>query len=1055
MLNRIIALSLTRRGLVLGAALALSVYGGWIAAGMKIDVLPGLDRPTVTVMTESPGLAPEEVERLVTFPIETSVNGSSGVRRVRSASGVGLSIVWVEFDWGTDVYQDRQIVAEKLAQVRERLPEGVHAEMAPISSIMGEILLVSLSSGDGTTKPMDLRTIAEWNVRPRILSVPGVAQVTVIGGGLRQIQVTTSPERLRRYDVTLDDLVDAVRDSNAAGAAGGFLIEPQTESLIRISGRAESLDDIRSGVVADRKPAPVLVHDVADVDFGTAVARGDGSVGGSPAVILSIQKQPDADTVRLSAEIDAVLASLKGSLPKDVVVNPALFRQETFIHAAIENVLHALRDGTLLVVVILVLFLWNLRTSVVNLAAIPLSLVVTVLVFHAFGLSINTMTLGGLAVAIGELVDDSIVDVENIFRRLRENRARPAPDHPLLVVYRASAEVRNSIVYATLVIVVALFPLMSLSGVEGRLFAPVGYAYVTALASSLLVSLTVTPALAYLLLGRARVTERRGDPALLRFLKAADRRLLQFTLRHPVLVLVPPALGVAAAAWAFTRMGGEFLPPFNEGSFTVNIAAEPGTSLAESNRLGRVAEGLMREVPEVASTARRTGRAEMDEHAEGVNSSEIDVLLRAGRPRDVVMADIRERLSYMTGVAVNVGQPISHRIDHLMSGVRAQLAVKIYGPDLTVLRDTAAHLADSMSKVPGVVDLQVEPQVNIPQVRVRVKRDALILYGLSAGHVADALETALRGRTVSQVLEGDATLDLVVWFDEDARNDTDVIGQTLLTTPSGARIPLAAVADVIRSTGPNTVNRENAARRITVQCNVAGRDLDSVVADIRALEPSLALKPGYRVEYGGQFEARRAAAGRIAVLSGFAILVIFVLLARALDSWRAALQCLVNLPLAFVGGVLAAWWFGGRTLSVASLIGFITLTGIVMRNGIMMISHYIHLMKHEGEVFGEAMIIRGSLERLAPVLMTALTAGIGLVPLALGKGETGKEILHPLAIVVIGGLVSSTLLDQFVTPALFFLLGRKVYEKRRSQSHAPEPVPPELAAAVAESGEIP
>lgn len=797
MLNRLIAFSLTHRGFVLALALAASVYGTWTAAGMKVDVLPDLDRPTVTIMTEAPGLAPEEVERLVTFPIETSVNGAAGVRRVRSASGVGLSIVWVEFDWGTDIYRDRQIVGEKLTQIGDRLPEEAHPEMAPISSIMGEILIVGMFSEDGTTRPIDIRSIAEWRVRPRLLSVPGISQVTVMGGGLRQIQVTTTPERLRRHDVTLEDLSDAVADSNAS-VAGGFLVEPGTESLIRITGRADSLDDVREAVVADRQPAAVLVRDVAEVAWGPATARGDGAIDAKPAVILSIQKQPEADTVRLSRDIDAAIEGLKGSLPADVRVNNRLFRQESFIDAAIRNVLEALRDGTILVVVILILFLWNLRTSVVNLTAIPLSLVLTVLVFHAFGLSINTMTLGGIAVAVGELVDDSIVDVENIFRRLRENREKNSPQHPLLVVFRASAEVRNSIVYATLVIAAALVPLMSLSGIEGRLFAPVGYAYLTALLASLLVSLTVTPALSYLLLGKARVTERHGDPALLRFLKAADRRVLGLSLRFPLLVLIPPALGVVAAGWAFLRMGGEFLPPFNEGTFTVNVVAEPGTSLEESNRLGGVAEGLLHEVPEVVSTARRTGRAEMDEHAEGVNSSEIEVVLKPGRERDAVMADIRERLSYMTGAVVNLGQPISHRIDHLMSGVKAQLAVKIFGPDLDVLRDRAARLSDRMAKVPGVVDLQVEPQVNIPELRVRIRRDMLKLYGLGARHVAEALETALKGRTVSQVLQGDSSIDMVVWFEESARNDPRVIERALLTTPSGARIPLAAVADVAR-----------------------------------------------------------------------------------------------------------------------------------------------------------------------------------------------------------------------------------------------------------------
>ncbi|NUN49245.1 MAG: efflux RND transporter permease subunit [Candidatus Brocadiae bacterium] len=1022
MLNRLIHLSLTRRGAVLALALGMSIWGLWLSAGMRVDVLPDLDRPTVTVMTEAPGLAPEEVETLVTLHVETAMNGIPGVLRVRSASGVGLSIVWVEFDWGTDVFRNRQMVSERMDQIAERLPPDAHPGMAPISSIMGEVMLVSVTSPDRTVEPMELRWLAEWTLRPRIAAIPGVSQVTVMGGGLRQIQVTTTPERLRRHDVTIEDLVDAVRDAGA-NAAGGFLIEPNTESLIRITGRVESLEDVRMAVVAGRRPASVLVRDVADVAWGAAVPRGEAAADGRPAVILSIQKEPDADSVRLSARIDAELEALRPQLPAGVELNPRLFRQDTFIRTAIDNVLEALRDGTLLVVAVLLLFLWNIRASVVTLVAIPLSLLVTVAVFRAFGLSINTMTLGGLAVAIGELVDDSIVDVENIVRRLRENRARPDPLPVLTVVFRASCEVRNSIVYATLVLGAAIAPLLALSGIEGRLFAPVGIAYATALASSLLVSLTVTPALSsYLLAGGGGAGGR--ETAVLRLLKAAQARALGFLLPRPALVLVPTAAAVALAAWAFLRMGGEFLPPFNEGSLTINVVAEPGTSLAESGRLGGLAEALLREVPEVVSTARRTGRAELDEHAEGVNSSEIDVQLRPGRPRDAVLADIRERLSWMAGVRVSVGQPISHRIDHLMSGVRAQLAVKIYGPDLDVLRDRAAALSDGMRTIPGIVDLQVEPQVNIPQVRVRIRRDALQLHGLSAGHVAEALETALKGRTVARVPQGDASIDLVVWFDEAARRDPSAIGQALLTAPDGSRVPLAAVADIARAWGPNTVHREGLQRRIAVQCNVSGRDLDGVVASIQALEPGLALGPGYRVEYGGQFEARRDASRRIAVLFVVSILVIFLLLCRVLESWRAALQCMANLPMAFVGGVLAAWWFGDRTLSIASLIGFITLTGIVMRNGIMMISHYNHLMRHEREPFGSGMIVRGSLERLAPVLMTALTAGLGLVPLAMGKGEPGREMLHPLAIVVLGGLVSSTLLDQFVTPVLFRLFGR-------------------------------
>ncbi len=1039
---------------MLAIAALTMVYGGYLTMQSRVDVLPDLNKPTVTIMTEAAGLAPEEVETLVTFPIESTLNGATGVQRVRSASGIGLSVVWVEFVWGSDIYIDRQIVAEKLQLVRERLPKEINPVMAPISSIMGEIMLVGMWSRDDSTKPMDVRTLADWVVRPRLLSVAGVSQVTVMGGGMKQYQVVTTPERLLQYDVTLEELAKAVGATNV-NLGGGFLLEPTKEYLIRITGRVESIAELEEAVVAYRKPASIRVKQVADVRFGIPAKRGDGSVNASPAVILSIQKQPTADTLRLTAEIDTALKEVQGSLPKDVEINPQLFRQQEFIDASIRNVEEALRDGAILVIVVLLLFLWNIRTSIINLTAIPLSLISTALVFNWLGMSINTMTLGGLAVAIGELVDDSIVDVENIFRRLKENHALAKPMPFLAVIYSASSEIRNSIVYATLVIGVVMVPLLSLSGIEGRLFAPIGIAYLISLFASLLVSLTWTPVLASFLLPKAKIVEKKEDAFLLRWLKVADRRVLQWTMHHPYPIMAGAAAMVVVAVFAYLGMGKEFLPPFNEGSFTVNVIATPGTSLEESNRLGNIAEKLIREVAEVETTSRRTGRAELDEHAEGVNYSEIDVRLKPGRPRDVIAAEVRDKLSYMGGVMVNVGQPISHRIDHLMSGVRAQIAVKVFGMDLPFLRNKAQEINDLMSKVPGVVDLQVEPQVEIPQLRVRIRPERLAQYGLTKMEVAEALETALKGRAVSEILQEQRTFDLVVWYDESARNDPGVIGATLLATPSGARIPLSDVADVQKTTGPNTINRENVMRRIVVSCNVAGRDLAGVVADIQANEKALNLPQGYFVQYGGQFEAQQAAMKQIYVLSIFAVAGIFMLLVKALGSWRAALQCMVNLPLAFVGGVIAVRYYGDNTLSVASLVGFITLTGIVMRNGIMMISHYVHLMKYESEKFDEHMIIRGSLERLAPVMMTALCAMIALVPLALGKGDTGKEILHPLAIVVIGGLISSTLLDQLVTPALFFKFGRKVYEhtsEHAEQDFDEHAVPPDLMAAARRFG---
>lgn len=1073
MLDVLIRASLKNRGFVMVAALAVAVYGVYRGSRIPVDVFPDLNRPTVTVMTEAHGLAPEEVETLVSFPIESSLNGASGVIRVRSASAVGLSIVWVEFDWGTDIYRARQVVSEKLQLVKQRLPNDVNPMLAPITSIMGEVLLIGLSS-DKLTNTMELRTLADWVIRPRLLAVSGVAQVTVMGGEVRQYQVLTSPERLARYDVTLDELTKAVDQSNRA-TGGGFLIGQERESVIRIVGRAESLDDIASTVIRPSEPVPITVREVADVQFSPPVKRGEGSIGGSPAVILSVQKQPNADTLALTDQIDKTLAEIQNGLPDDVKLDAGLFRQQRFIDAAIDNVVEAIRDGTIWVVIVLFVFLWNFQVSLVTLTAIPLSVMISALIFDFIGLTINTMTLGGLAVAIGELVDDSIVDVENVFRRLKENRLKLNPDPTLLVVYRASSEVRGSIVYATIVVVLVVLPLFALPGLEGRLFAPLALSYLVTLVASLLVSLTVTPALASYVLPRIKFLSKPGDPLLLRVLKRADASIIRFSLRHSRSVLFVVLLMVITSIAMITGMGGEFLPEFNEGTLTIAASCPPGTSLPESDRLGRRVEQLLMAIPEVTAVSRRTGRAELDEHAENVNVSEIDVtlleserpkpglvyaILRAipgchslgfdtvGRPRQEVLDQVRDVLSEVPGVIFNIGQPISHRLDHIMSGIRAQIAVKIYGSDLDVLRDTADDISIAMSSIPGIVDLQVEPQVRVPQVRVQIDRVACARQGLTPAEVAETLETALQGNTVSQILEGQRTFDLVVWFDTESRSDIDAIRSTRMSTPGGARVSLGSLAQVIETDGPNTINRENVQRRIVVQANVAGRDLESVVDDIRktlaqAVNPKL--PSGYFVQLGGQFEAQRDANFQLFVLGPLAMLGVFLVLCKGLGSWRASLQVMANIPLAAVGSIIALllthwpglvafqgaqiWSWpgilaGSVTLSVAHWVGFITLTGIVARNGIMMISHYQHLMNEEGESFGPEMIVRGSLERLAPVLMTALTAAIGLIPLALGAGQTGKELLHPLAVVVVGGLVSSTLLDQVVTPALFLLCGR-------------------------------
>ena len=1097
MLNAIIAFSLKNRSIVLIAAIFVLVCGSYQLSEMPVDVFPDLNRPTVTVMTEAPGLAPEEVEVLVTRPIEYLLNGATGVQRVRSASGIGLSIVWVEFDWGTDIYRDRQIVAEKMQIARERLPGDVNPVMAPISSIMGEIMLLGLRSRNAPADDasaaelnMELRTLGEFTVRNRLLAVEGVSQVTVMGGTLKQYQIITSPARLAAQNITLEQLTTAAEKANVL-AGGGIMVRSPKESLIRISGQSLTLEDIENTPVVWRNQRAVLLKEVADVRFGGPVKRGDGSVlvregdritGGS-AVILAVQKQPNADTLKLDRQIGMVLEELQGDLPEGIVLEDRIFKQADFIEAAVENVVEAIRDGAIWVVVVLFIFMWNFRTSLSSLTAMPISILLTVLIFRWFGISINTMTLGGIAVAIGDLVDDSIVDIENIYRRLKENRQKAIPEDAFKVIYDASCEVRNSIVYATLIVVLVVFPLFSMAGLEGRMFAPLGVAYMTSLLASLVVSLTITPVLASYLLPNARFLEEQGDPFVLRILKCGTSVMLRWTLRHANLVLGGTVAMVGVAMLALFWMGGEFLPPFNEGTFTISFQTEPGTSLDESQRLAQRAEMLLLEIPEVLSISRRTGRAELDEHAEGVNSSEIDVrvqeyrspksgwgaaMLRSipiahlwgfetnGRPREQVLTEIRDRITRIPSIKANIGQPISHRLDHIMSGVRAQIAVKVFGSDLRELRNASQDVYAAMSQIAGVVDLQLEPQVEVSQVRLQVRRQDAARYGLAPGDVAALLETAYKGRVVSQVLDDDRYFGLVVWYDEASRNDPDVIQQTILDTPSGRKVSLGEVADVLDTTGPNTLNREHVQRRIVVFCNVEGRDLASVVRETKNLakpiEERLRTLPGnYHIEYGGQFEAQQQANFRLLILGSVSVIGVFLLLTKCLRSWRAALQVLANIPLAALGSVVtllivnqpaaaalqaAEWWqwprvwISATSLSVAHWVGFITLIGIVSRNGIMMISHYIHLMEHEGESFGEEMLIRGSLERLSPVMMTAATSFIGLLPLLFGAGQTGKEILYPLALVVFGGMLTSTILDQVVTPALFFRFGRKVYQPR-------------------------
>ncbi len=1040
MINALLRFALSQRGLVLAFAGVLLVAGGSVALRMPVDVFPDLNRPTVTVQTEAGGLAPEEVELLVTRPIETAMNGAPGVERVRSASAAGLSIVTVEFGWNTDLLRDRQLVTERLAEARTALPPDVEPTLGPVTSIMGEILLVGLESPSGEIPPVELRRFAEETLAPRLEAIPGVSQVLALGGGLREIRIEPDPDRLAAAGVTLADVERAAREATTA-TSGGFLEAGAQEFVVRNLGRTTSPATLALIPVLTRGGVAVPLGAVADVRDATAVRRGDAGVNGRPAVVLTVKKQPARDTVRLTRTIEQALEALRPSLPGEAR-HTILFEQARFIEAAIHNVEAALRDGALLVFVVLVLFLLNARTTVITLTAIPLSFAVAVLVLKAFGQSLNTMTLGGLAIATGELVDDAIVDVENVFRRLRENRLLASPRPALEVVYDASREVRNSIVYATLLVILVFLPLFALSGVEGRLFAPLGQAYVLAIAASFLVSLTVTPALCAALLPRARAIRRERESPLVRLLKRIDRRLLERTLVRPVLPLAL-AGGLAAIALAVVPfLGREFLPSFNEGTATINLLARPGISLEESSHLGQLAEQLVRTVPEVAGTGRRTGRAERDEHAEGVHYTVIDVDLRTSkRPRAAVLADLRRRLEHVPGVHVSVGQPISHRLDHLLSGVRAQIAVKIFGPELAVLEERAEAVRAVMAGVDGVVDLSVEAQTRVPQVQILADRERLFAHGLAPGALNAQLATALAGTRVGEILDGQLRYGLVVRLPEEARADITRLAGLPVDTPAGGRVPLEALADVRATYGPNQILHEKGQRRLAVSCNVEGRDLGSVVADVRAaLARDVSLPAAYRLELGGQFESQESATRALVLLFLFAVLLIYVILFAHFRSHRIVLQVLFNLPIAFIGAVVAVVVTGG-TFSIASIVGFIAVAGIASRNTILMISHYFHLMAEEGEGFTKEMIVRGSLERLVPVLMTALTAGLALVPLILAGGEPGKEILHPVATVIVGGLVSSTLLDIVVTPAAFWLLGRSAAQAAARRRAAAAPLP--------------
>ncbi len=1028
MFDYIIHASLKQRLIVLGVSLLLVIYGALTVRQMPVDVFPDLNKPTVTLMTEAGGMAPEEVEQLVTFPVESSMNGMPGVTRVRSVSGIGLSIVYVEFEWGSDIYRNRQQIAERLNLVREQLPPGIVPQLGPISSIMGEILLIALPADPEKVSPMQVREYADWVMRPRLLTIPGIAQVIPIGGEVRQYRVELKPAQLQALGVEREKLEAALKDFGA-NTSGGFLEAQGREYLIRQIGRTSRIEDLQNLVVAVRNGQPILLKQVAEVKLAPAIKRGDAGYNAKPAVILSVQKQPAADSVALTREVERAMADLSKSLPQGVEAPQFLFRQADFIEHSVTNVEEALRDGAILVAVILFLFLLNVRTTLISLTAIPLSLLVTALVFRYFGLSINTMTLGGLAIAIGELVDDAVVGVENVLRRLKLNRALAEPRPAAEVIARATLEVRSAIVYATFIIVLVFVPLFVLPGIEGRLFTPLGVAYIVSILASMIVSVTVTPVLAYYLLPGMKQLHA-GDSPLVTRLKRWDAKLLHWSFGHGRALLAGALAAVVLAAASIPFFPRSFLPPFNEGTLTVTLLLNPGTSLAESNRIGTLAEQLVAQVPEVVQVGRRTGRAEQDEHAEGVHTTELEIDLRpSARGREAIIGDIRARLAALPA-AVNVGQPISHRLDHLLSGVRAQIALKVYGDDLDTLRGLAADLRARLAKIPGVTDLQIEKQVLIPQIKIRVDYEQAARHGVAPGALLTSLAQMIEGERITQIVEGNRRFDLVVRLPESGRGLREL--ENLLIETPGGHVPLSRLAAIEDGDGPNQVSRENARRRIVISANSDGRDMSKVIADIRAELAARPLPEGYFTALEGQFQAQEQAARLIALLALVSLTMIFLVLYSRYRSMALTAIIMGNIPLALVGSVVALW-ISGQPLSVAALVGFITLTGIATRNGILKISHYINLCAFEGERFGDAMIVRGSLERLTPVLMTALVAAFALVPLLVSADAPGKEVLHPVAVVIFGGLVSSTLLDTLLTPVMFRLWGEKPLQRLLAQ----------------------
>ncbi|WP_157269851.1 efflux RND transporter permease subunit [Azohydromonas aeria] len=1021
--------SLANRLLVIIASLVLMAYGAFTLSRTPVDVFPDLNKPTVTIMTEAGGMAAEEVEQLISFPLETTMNGLPGVESVRSTSSAGLSFLYVTFDWSTEIFRARQMVSERLASMEEGLPAGVVPRMGPISSIMGEIMQIAIPIDTSRITPMAVREYADWVLRPRLMAIPGVAQVIPIGGEVRQFQVQPDTRRMADLGISHDQLESALRNYSS-NTSGGFLELNGREYLIRNLGRTSSLEDLKNLALTAKDGQPILLRQLAQVTFAPALRRGDAGFEGKPAVILGIQKQPTADTIKLTRSIETALDEMKRSLPAGMQAPRVTFRQASFIESSIDTLQGKLVAASAFVAVILFLFLGNVRTTVIALVAIPVSIFITALVFRYFGLSINTMTLGGLAIAIGGLVDDAVVGIENVMRRLKEDRSRHHEHrlHPIEVVARATMEVRSAILYATVIIVLVFVPLFALPGMEGRLFVPLGIAFIVSTLASLVVSVTVTPVLSLYLLPRMKSLDH-GDTRLLAWLKRRYGTALQKVLNRPRAAVAAGAVAVLAAAVAVPFFATTFLPPFNEGTLLIGMRLNPGVTLAQSTDIARQAEVLVKQVPEVTHVGRRSGRAELDEHAEGVHVSELDVGLKPvgeiKRSMQEIQADIRSRLVNLPA-AIAIGQPISHRIDHMLSGVRSQIAIKIFGEDLDTLRGQADVLRSRLASIPGIADLEIEKQVLAPQIKVRVDYAAAARYGVPAPQVLTVLQSLVEGEKVTQIVEGGRRFALVVKLPEEARS-TQGLHDILIETPSG-RIPLSKIASIEDSDGPNQISRDDGKRRIVLSANAQGRALSDIVADIRRVVAETKLPEGYFVTLGGQFQAQEEASRLVGLLSIVSAVLMFVVLFSRYKSSKLALLIMANIPLALVGAVVGLW-LAGQPLSVAALVGFITLAGISVRNGILKVSHYINLMRFEGENFDHRMILRGSLERLSPVLMTALVTAFALAPLLFEAEQPGTEILHPVAVVIFSGLISSTLLDTFLTPAMFWLFGRRDAER--------------------------